>query len=60
MEPQLRALHVFDQEAVREKLAMRPDSERGYGGGRGEGCGFGCLTHARNLQGEHDCRYKRP
>jgi len=21
---------------------------------------IGCLTHARNLQGEHDCRYKRP
>jgi hypothetical protein len=21
---------------------------------------IGCLTHARNRQGEHDCRYKRP
>ena len=21
---------------------------------------IGCLTHARNLQGEHDCRYNRP
>jgi hypothetical protein len=44
MEPQLRALHVFDQESIREELATRPDSERGYAGWRGSGCGFVCLA----------------